>query len=153
MTMPITLPEIRELDGTLCRGPDGWYWCDGTFEPRVRDLYLEELAPDWRCVRRGHCAWVEIPTDWRFHIHDDELERAITELVRDYATIGSIRDESAARSVGERGQLRSGYRIPLKAWYLIMHQPIGATWGVSEDSVIRERAREFGYRDPSDPPD
>jgi hypothetical protein len=143
--MEITLPEIRELGGTLRRGSDGWYWCDDRFEPRVRDLLLEELAPDWRCVRRGRYAWVEIPTDWRFTIHDDELERAVTELVRDYATIGSIRDESAARNVGERGQLRSGYRVPIEAWQLIMRQPIGATWSVSDDTAIRARARALGY--------
>ena len=144
--MSIALPEIRELDGTLRRGSDGWYWCDDTFEPRVRDLHLEELAPDWRCVRRGQYAWVEIPTDWRFHVRDEELERALTELVRDYATIGSIRDESAARSVGERGQRRSGYRVPIRAWQLIMHQPVGATWSVSDDAAIRARARELGCR-------
>lgn len=145
--MGITLPEIRELGGTLRRASDGWYWCDDTYEPRVRDLYLEELAPDWRCVRRARHAWVEIPTDWRFHVHDEELERALTELVRDYATIGSIRDDSAAHSVGERGQLRSGYRVPMAAWQLIMHQPVGATWSISDDAAIRERARALGYRD------
>lgn len=144
--MTIALPEIRELGGTLRRGRAGWYWCDDTFEPRVRDLYLEELAPDWRCVRRGEYAWIEIPTDWRFHIQDDELERAVTELVRDYATIGSIRDDSAAQRVGSRGQLRSGYRVPLRAWRLIMRQPIGATWNASDDAAIRTRARELGFR-------
>ena len=149
--MHIALPEISELGGTLRRRADGWYWADDTFEPRVRDLLLEELAPDWRCVRRGRYAWVEIPTDWRFHVHDDELERAITELVRDYATIGSIRDESAARQVGERGQLRSGYRVPINAWEVVMRQPVGATWNVSDDAAIRRRARTLGYRDDGGP--
>lgn len=145
--MTITLPAITELDGTLRRGTKGWYWSDGLFEPRVRDLRLEELAPPWRCVRRGTYAWVEIPTDWRFQVRDEELERAVTELVRDYATIGSIRDQGAASAVGERGQLRSGYRVPIKAWQLIMQQPVGATWNVADDAAIRDRARRLGWRD------
>lgn len=141
----VRLPEITELGGALRRAPGGWYWADGTFEPRVRDLYLEELAPDWRCVRHARFAWVEIPTDWRFQVKDDEVRRAVNELVRDYATIGSIHDDSAAAAVGRRGQRRSGYRVPIRAWRLIMHQPAGAAWSRSDDAAIRERAAALGY--------
>lgn len=138
--MTITLPEITDLDGALRRGDGGWYWADGTFEPRVRDLLLEELAPDWRCVRRGSCAWVEIPTEWRTEVHDDELTRAVTELVRHYADIGPIHDRGAAAAVGERGHARSGYRVPLEAWRVIMQQPCGATWDPTQDADIRAEA-------------
>lgn len=141
--MSITLPEITELDGALRRGDGGWYWADGQPEPRVRDLLLEELAPDWRCVRRGHQAWVEIPTEWRTRVHDPELTRAVTELVRQYADIGPIRDQGAAAAVGERGQWRSGYRVPLEAWRVIMRQPCGATWDPADDAGIRALARAW----------
>lgn len=146
--MAFTLPEITELDGTLRRGDGGWYWIDGTFEPRVRDLLLEELAPDWRCVRRGRHAWVEIPTEWRMSVRDPELTRAVTELVRQYAQIGPIRDQGAASSVGDRGQLRSGYRVPIDAWRIVMQQPCGAVWETSDDRAIRAIARALGAREP-----
>ncbi len=146
--MMVELPEITELDGTLRRGPNGWYWSDGTFEPRVRDLMLEELAPSWRCVRFAHRTWVEIPTDWRFRVEHAELRRAVSELVRDYSTIGAIRDDGAASVIG-RGQMRSGYRVPLRAWELIMQQPVGATWGAADDADIRAHARALGCHEPT----
>lgn len=139
--MRVFLPQITELDGALRRGDGGWYWADGRFEPRVRDLWLEELAPDWRCVRRGTHTWVEIPTEWRTRVHHPELTRAVTELVRQYADIGPIRDQGAATAVGERGQWRSGYRVPLEPWLVIMRQPCGATWDSGDDADIRARAR------------
>lgn len=146
----VELPEITELDGTLKRGPSGWFWSDGTFEPRVRDLTLEELAPSWRCVRFAQHTWVEIPTDWRFRVGHAELRRAVSELVRDYSTIGAIRDDGASSVVGYRGQMRSGYRVPLRAWKLIMQQPIGATWDESDDEDIRAHARALGCHEPTD---
>ena len=140
--MKISLPEVTDLDGALRRGEGGWYWADGRFEPRVRDLLLEELAPDWRCVRRGRRAWIEVPTEWRTQIRHPELTRAVTELVRHYGQIGSIRDGGAAKAVGERGHARSGYRVPLEAWRVIMCQPCGATWDPANDAEIRAIARE-----------
>jgi len=146
--MSVTLPEITELNGALRRDSRGWYWADGEREPRVRDLLLEEIAPDWRCVRRGRLAWVEIPTDWRSTVVHDELVRAVTELVRDYASIGPIDDIGAAANVGRRGHRRSGYRVPLQMWQMIMTQPVGATWDTSNDEAIRQRARRLGFVDP-----
>lgn len=146
--MTFTVPEISDLDGALRRDADGWYWRDGRREPRVRDLRLEELAPDWRCVRRGRLAWVEIPTDWRAGVRHDELTRAITELVRDYASVGPIEDTGAAATVGRRGQRRSGYRVPLRAWRTIMDQPAGATWPAADHEAICARARELGCTPP-----
>lgn len=144
--MSITLPEITELDGALQRGDGGWYWANGQPEPRARDLLLEELAPDWRRVRRGRRAWVEIPTEWRTRIRDPELTRAVSELVRQYADIGPIRDEGAAAVVGERGQWRSGYRVPFEAWQVVMRQPCGATWDPGDDAEIRALARAWLHR-------
>lgn len=146
--MPYQPPEITEFDGALKRDAHGWYWVDGEREPRVRDLLLEDLAPEWRCVRRGRLAWVEIPTDWRASVEDDELIRAITELVRDYASIGPIDDTGASRAVGRRGHRRSGYRVPLEIWRMLMNQPVGATWDVLDHAAICRRARELGYADP-----
>jgi len=148
VVMSFTVPTISEFDGTLLRDWQGWYWADGRREPRVRDLRLEEIAPDWRCVRRGRLAWIEIPTDWRAEIGHDELIRAVTELVRDYASIGLIEDTGAAATVGRRGHRRSGYRVPLSAWRLIMAQPIGATWDPTDHADIRARAHALGYAGP-----
>lgn len=146
--MSFTVPTISEFDGALRRDHRGWYWADGERESRVRDLLLADLAPEWRCVRRGQLAWVEIPTDWRSSVTHDELVRAVTELVRDYASIGPIDDIGAVSAVGRRGQRRSGYRVPLQIWQMIMAQPVGATWDALDDEAIRERARELGYADP-----
>jgi hypothetical protein len=145
--MSITVATITELDASLYRGDGGWYWVDGTFEPRVRDLLLEELTPAWRCLGRGPYAWVEVPTEWRSRVCDPELTRALTELVRHYADIGPIRDQGAASTVGERGQLRSGYRVPLSAWRIIMREPCGAVWDRSDDAAIHAIARSLGARE------
>lgn len=146
--MSFEVPVITELNGALRRDHRGWYWADGEREPRVRDLLLEEIAPDWRCVRRGRLAWIEIPTDWRSSVEQDELVRAVTELVRDYASIGPIDDLGAASNVGRRGHRRSGYRVPLPMWQMLMNQPIGATWDPGNDEAIRRRARRLGFVDP-----
>ncbi len=141
-------PEITELNGALRRNSRGWYWRDGEHEPRARDLLLEEIAPEWRRVRRGRLEWIEIPTDWRTTVEHDELIRAVTEMVRDYASIGPIDDVGAATAVGRRGHRRSGYRVPLQIWQMIMTQPIGATWEALDHEAILLRARELGYADP-----
>gem|GEM_PF-3567845 len=124
----LPLPEITALGDTMRRGDDGGYWIDGVCEGRVRDRHLEELAPDWRRVPRHGLARAEVPTQWRLQVRDPELVRALTELVRDYATIGSIHDEGATAAVGARGHFRSEYRVPIRAWQLIMEPPCGATW-------------------------
>lgn len=147
-TMTVLLPEITDLGGALRRDARGWKWQDGEPEPRVRDLRLEEIAPAWTRVQRGGLAWVEIPTDWRSSVEHEELIRAVTELVRDYASIGPIDDIGAAAAVGRRGHRRSGYRVPLRAWRMLMEQPIGATWDGDDDEAIRARARELGYAGP-----
>lgn len=146
--MNFRLPEITELGGALRRDARGWYWADGEREPRVRDLLLEDIAPAWRRVRRGRLAWIEIPTDWRSSVEHDEMLRAVTELVRDYASIGPIDDIGAAAAVGRRGHRRSGYRVPLQMWRMIMTQPVGATWDARDHAAILLRARELGYADP-----
>jgi len=148
--MSLTVPEITALDGTLRRREDGWYWRDGRYEPRVRDRSLEELAPAWRAMRRGGLAWVEIPTQWRLQIREPELVRAVTERVRDYATIGSIHDDGATAVLGARGQFRSGYRVPMRAWRVIMGQPCGATWDADDDTEIRAIAARLGGDDESE---
>ena len=35
------------LGGALQRRPDGWYWRDGTPESRVRDMLLNDIAPNF----------------------------------------------------------------------------------------------------------
>ena len=39
------------LGGALQRRPDGWYWRDGTPEPRVRDMLLNDIAPNFRVMK------------------------------------------------------------------------------------------------------
>jgi len=49
------------LGGTLFRDESGtWHWADGTPEPRVWDLTLCDLAPNWRCITFGSGTYVEI---------------------------------------------------------------------------------------------
>ncbi|MEX0606469.1 MAG: hypothetical protein WD138_00405, partial [Halofilum sp. (in: g-proteobacteria)] len=58
------------------------------------------------------------------------------------------RDDGAASVIG-RGQMRSGYRVPLRAWELIMQQPVGATWDAADDADIRAHASALGCHEPT----
>lgn len=60
---PVT---VTALAGALQRRLlGGWYWRSGDAEPRVRDLTLRQLAPNFRCATYGDKTCVEIPAGWR----------------------------------------------------------------------------------------
>ncbi len=67
------------LEGALVRrAPNVWVWADtGEAEPRVRDLLVLDLAPNYRVIARGGRRYVEVPRDWPRDVTDPDLEESL----------------------------------------------------------------------------
>lgn len=121
----------RALNGTLERREDGWYWRDGTKEPRVRDMLLNRLAPNFRCKTRGHLAYVEVPRDW-------QAAKYWPDGIQAPAALQAIR--KLLRSSAKEGRL-----IPKSQWDAAMCKHCGCWWDAKDQDDIFARARALGW--------
>ncbi|WP_394849629.1 hypothetical protein LZC95_19530 [Pendulispora brunnea] len=136
----MTESSITALNGTLVRvGPNAWQWIDGTPEPRVEDLLLRRLAPNFR-VSAGH---IEIPIRWRdlYPGTDQEAAAAVQQLVREYPDQVDIFAEATAEMLDDHRVWTAGYRVPRAAWDAVMSRAVGCSWDAADEADLLERAR------------
>lgn len=140
-------PLSIALGGTLQRHADGWHWSDGTPEPRVRDMLINDMAPNFRCCG----ARVEIPWNWRdarFWPHgriDIDAAMRIDGLIKEGGKRESIYAEGLAESVDDHRLTKHGWTIPVALWDAEMRDCCGCWWDKSEEASILDRARSLGW--------
>lgn len=133
------------LGGALQRRPDGWYWRDGTPEPRVRDMLLNDIAPNFRVLGGA----VEIPHDWRAPKHwpngrvDNDAADAIARLLNDVGRPASIYADGLAETLDEPASRAQGYTVPVTHWDAAMREPCGAWWDHQHAADILDTARRL----------
>jgi hypothetical protein len=126
------------LGGALQRRPDGWYWRDGTPESRVRDMLLNDIAPNFRVMGSA----VEIPHDWRAPRHwpqgrvDNDAAEAIGRLVSDLGKPGPIYADGLAETLDEPASRVQGYTLPIAHWDAAMREPCGTWWDREHEADI-----------------
>lgn len=130
---------MRALSGALVRLDSGaWQWSDGTPEPRVRDMTIGSLAPSFRCRTYGDgSCYVELPSNWRRLVSDNDASAAIASLVRDAKSARIFAEPS--RPDGVAGS-RAGYLLPIAAWDAAMAAVVGCWWDKDQESDILARA-------------
>lgn len=140
------------LGGALERRAGGWYWRDGTREPRVRDMLLNELAPNFRCTNRGGSTYVEIPHDWDAAKYwpgqrqDPDAAHAVRELLQSPAAErAAIYAEGLAELLDDHRLAKHGWLVPIEQWDAVMLEPVGCWWDKSEEDDILARARALGW--------
>lgn len=139
------------LGGTLQRHVDGWHWIDGTAEPRVRDILLSWVAPNFRCCHRGGIIYVEIPARWRDARYwpggriDTQAAQEIDGLLRDAGERSEIFAEGLAEAFDDHRLTVDGWLVDVEQWNVLMHEPCGCCWDKREEEDILARARELGW--------
>lgn len=140
------------LGGTLERREDGWYWKDGTKEPRVRDMRLRDLAPNFRCINRGGKTMVEVPHDWTNERHwpnrqiDKDVLAGMRELLQHRsAEAGEVFAEGLAELLDDHRLSKPGWLVPIEAWDAVMNEHCGCWWDMREQDDILARAKTLGY--------
>lgn len=140
------------LGGTLERHADGWRWRGGAKEPRVRDVLLSELAPNFRCTNRGGDTYVEIPHDWDAGKYwpgqrqDPDAVHAIRDLLQSAAAVRApIYAEGLAEALDDHRLSKHGWLIPIAQWDAVMREHAGCWWDKREEHDILARARALGY--------
>ena len=137
------------LDGALERHLDGWRWRDGSPEPRVRDMLLADIAPNFRCVTGGSgMTVVEIPLDWRNRKYwpreriDPQAANEITALITESGKRGAIYAEGLAETFDDHRLRKGGYRVPVALWDAAMREPVGVWWDKTDETDILARAEQ-----------
>jgi hypothetical protein len=121
------------MGGLLTRGPDGWYWSDGTREARVRDLTAAEAFQFPRVVypdpdaAEGRSRWVSFPVS----ALDDEPD--LDELVRE---LGS----AARNSTHDAGRIE----VREDVWDAhVRGRVIGVLWDAADEAELLAIARRL----------
>lgn len=149
-TTAIPLPSV--LGGALCRRIDGqWYWTDvGEPEPRISDLLLRDVAPNFRCVTYGSGTVVKIPHDWCNPKYwpcgraDEDAVMAIAGMIANRtARAGLIYAEGLAELADDHRMVKHGYTLPIAAWDVVMGAVVGATWDKVHEAALLDRAARF----------
>ena len=144
-------PLSTTLGGTLQRHPQGWCWSDGTPEPRVRDMLLSHLAPNFRCCDRGGITYVEIPARWRDARYwpggqiDASAAQEIDALLRECGQRSAIYLEGLAEALDDHRLTGEGWRVDIAQWEAVMREPVGCWWDKREEADILPRARALGW--------
>lgn len=144
-----TTPISRALNGALERHADGWHWRDGTREPRVRDMLLSHIAPNFRCMTRGHITYVEIPARWRDARYwpngrvDDDAAMAIEQLIGECGTREPIYAEGIAELIDDHRLTTDGWIVDVAQWDSVMREPIGVWWDTAHEAEILARAQRL----------
>jgi len=138
---PVTIPDTTALGGALVQRPDGWHWRDdGSLEPRVRNMRLRDLAPNWRCATYGSGTYVEIPRGYLRECQDEDVRRVVRELVHGAGRPADIYAEGSAELLDDHRLTRRGYLVPIEAWDALMNEPCGVIWDQSDEAEILARA-------------
>lgn len=147
-----TMPSDTALGGTLERRDDGWNWRDGIREPRVRDMLLNELTPNFRCTQHAGGTHVEIPHDWDALKYwpagqqDPDAANAIRELVQSSAAIEAPSyAEGLAEMLDDHRLAKHGWLVPIEQWDAVMRELIGCWWEKRDEEEILARARALGW--------
>jgi hypothetical protein len=146
----VKFPLSTALAGTLQRGIDGWHWSDGTPEPRVRDMRLRDIAPNFRCARRGSVVYVEIPAGWRSARYwpagriDIQAAREIEGLLRDAGKQAPIFAEGLAEVLDDHRLTTDGWLVDIAQWDAVMSEACGVWWDSQYEANIHDRAAALG---------
>ena len=133
------------LGGALQRRPDGWYWRDGKAEPRVRDMLLNDIAPNFRVMG----SVVEIPHDWRAPRHwprdriDTQAAEAIARLLSDVGRPHLIYAAGIAEMLDDHRSAVQGYTVPIAQWDAALREPCGVWWDRAHEADILDIARRL----------
>jgi hypothetical protein len=132
------------LGGALRRAEYGlWEWADtGDPEPAVRDLTLADLAPSWRCVRRGGQSFVEVPADWEHDVTDPDVREAVAELLQAEGVPAWTYAEGLAEALDLHRVTIPGWLVPVAAWGARMSEAVGAQWDRKDEQRILARAEK-----------
>ena len=108
------------------RGPDDWAWTDsGEKEPRVRDMRLVDLAPNYRVVKFGSGErFVEVPVGWDAEVADPDVLETLVRLIVRYGELAAD----------------NGWRVPLEEWDRELGRVVGAWWDKADEPALLERA-------------
>lgn len=143
-------PICTALSGTLERRADGWYWRDGTPEPRVYDLALKHFAPNFRCITRGDGrTYVEVPRGWERAYHwdgDPATRRAIYDLIREAGKEAPVFAERIAPLLDDHRVTQPGALVPVEMWDAVMSEPAGVGWDGEHEDEILARAESLGWK-------
>lgn len=136
------------LDGTLQRYPTGWRWSDGKDAPELRDMMLQDIAPNFRCSG----GMGEIPHNWRNKRYwanervDVGAANAIQELIDAVGQRRSIYAEGLAEALDDHRATIRGWVVPIPQWDAAMRTGIvGCWWDKSDEPAILDRARRLGW--------
>lgn len=136
------------LSGALERHADGWYWNDGTPEPRVRDMLLSDVAPNFRCqTYGGGRTYVEIPARWRDARYwpngriDTQSASEIEALIREAGRRAPIYAEGLAEAFDDHRLRVDGCIVDAAQWDAVMREPCGCWWDKVHEAGILARAR------------
>lgn len=140
------------LGGALLRRlRGGWHWRSGDAEPRIRDMTLRDVAPNFRCCNRGGITYVEIPGRWEEPRYwpggrrDDQVAKAIRDLIREHGQRGAIYGEGYAELLDDHRVTVDGCIVPIQAWDDRMCDVVGRWWDKEHEADILTRAeRERG---------
>lgn len=147
-------PLITSLQGYLERHESGWFWCDGTPEPRVRDLRVDDFNPDWPTEEREGRLYIRIPEDFRSAIApgNTALIGAIQQLIRDTCASTTTMPEPEYSASERVTPIRSGgWLVALDAWRRTLAGPHGASWAAHDEPAIFSIAQSLGYKLPYTP--
>lgn len=142
----MSAPLSTTLGGTLQRYPDGWRWSDGTAEPRVREMMLSDIAPNFRCCARGGLTYVEIPARWRNARYwpggriDTQAATEIESLLREAGTRAPIYAEGIAEMLDDHRITADGWLVDVAQWDAVMREPCGCWWDKEHEADILARA-------------
>ena len=135
--------NVTVLGGALeRRGPDDCAWTDtGEPEPRVRDMKLIDLAPNYRVVKFGDGShFVEVPMGWGAEVTDPDVMEVLVRLVVRYGEPATIFVERPARRPNHRRSPYNGWRVPLEEWDREMGRVVGVWWDKPDEPAVLERA-------------
>ena len=147
----MSAPLSTTLGGALQRYPDGWRWSDGTPEPRVRDMSLSDVAPNFRCCNRGGITYVEIPAGWRQARYwpggriDTQAAQAIESLLAECGEHAPIYAEGLAEALDDHRLTTHGWLVDVAQWDAVMREPCGVWWDKAHEAEILARARDGGW--------
>ena len=146
-----TIANLKMLGGTLERREDGWYWSDGTKEPRVEDLHPSSHY-NFRIRTYHDGSYVEVPhqvayensdLSWVINAWDsNKLKEGISGDVRDHTLVPG----AEGLKIIKKGP--GVLLVPVEQWDLWANMtPIGALWDKADEEEILHRARQLGWED------
>lgn len=146
----MSAPISTTLGGALHRYPEGWRWSDGTPEPRVRDMLLSDIAPNFRCITYADITYVEIPAGWRQGRYwpngrvDPDAASAIDGLLRECGQRSPIYAEGLAEALDDHRLTTAGWLVDIAQWDAVLREPCGVWWDNAHEKEILTRARAGG---------